>query len=133
MARTVLIVDDSPTIRSGVRRLLEGAGYQVIAEAADGSEAADCYFQTRPDVVTLDLEMRPVDGFGALERICSQDPAARIIVLTSAFRRSNVLKALQLGAGYVLKKPPERARLLEAVRRLLESPSPLSNSIPKVP
>ncbi|MBI3890776.1 MAG: response regulator [Candidatus Wallbacteria bacterium] len=121
--RTVLIVDDSPAIRAGLRRILEPAGYRIVAEAADGSEGVARYAELAPDLVTMDVEMRPMDGLTALKNIRTYDPSARVIVITSAYRQAEVLEALALGAGFVLRKPPKADKLLEAARRLLARPS----------
>lgn len=116
---SVLIVDDSSAVRSRLRQLFETAGFTVLGEALDGGEGVAAYARLRPDVVTLDVEMRPVDGLTALRRIREADPAARALVITSAFGKAEVLEALSLGAAYVLRKPPRAEKLLEAVRRLL--------------
>ncbi len=115
----VLLIDDSPAIRAGLRRFFETAGYSVVAEAADGAEGVKAYLEHRPDLVTLDLEMQPVGGMAALKEIRTADPAARVMIVTASFRRSDVLEALSLGAGYVLRKPPRSQKLMEAARRLL--------------
>ncbi|MBI4867696.1 MAG: response regulator [Candidatus Wallbacteria bacterium] len=116
---SVLIVDDSPAIRAGLRRILEPAGFAIAAEAADGSEGVESYARLAPDLVTMDVEMRPMDGLTALRAIRAADPAARVIVITSAYRKAEVLEALALGAGYVLRKPPKAEKLIEAARRLM--------------
>jgi DNA-binding NarL/FixJ family response regulator len=83
MARTVLIVDDHPSFRTSARRVLEDAGYEVIAEAPDGASALAAIRAHRPDVVLLDIQLPDIDGFDVAARVTGQDDAP-IVVLTSS-------------------------------------------------
>jgi DNA-binding NarL/FixJ family response regulator len=83
MARTVLIVDDHPSFRTSVRRVLEAAGYEVIGEAPDGSSALAAIRTHRPDVVLLDVQLPDIDGFDVAARVTGQDDAP-LVVLTSS-------------------------------------------------
>lgn len=104
----VLVVDDSPTVRAVLRRMLaRDSGLQVVGEAGDGAEGVDLAARLEPDVVLMDLEMPGLDGFGAIQRIVERSPVP-ILVLSSRTRvggRRTVFEALQAGATDVLAKP----------------------------
>jgi len=100
----LLIVDDCPTIRAEIRLTLQDLADPIL-EAADGNAAIESYFVHKPDWVTMDLEMEPVDGFTAIRRIKSCDPAARIVVVTGhdieEFRKAAKARGVE---DYVLKE-----------------------------
>ena len=101
----VLLADDHQIVRQGVRGLLEGAGFQVIAEAADGREALRlAASKDRPDVVVLDLAMPALNGVDAAREIVRTSPDVKAILLTMHPEEPYVLEALRAGvSGYVLK------------------------------
>ena len=83
VARTVLIVDDHPSFRAAARALLEGAGYVVVAEAADAASALRACSELRPDHVLLDVQLPDEDGFAVAETLAAgEDPPA--VVMTSS-------------------------------------------------
>ena len=115
----VLIADDHVTVTAGLASII---GMQtdmvVIAEAANGREAADLWHKHRPDIALLDLRMPLLDGVGAIEEIHQEDPAARLIVLTTYDTDNEIYRAIKAGAkGYVLKDA-RREELLECIRRV---------------
>ena len=130
----VLLVDDDPLVRTGLKLMLAGAdGITVAGEAADGDELDDAVARTDPDVVLLDVRMPRVDGVTALRRL-SADPRPAVIVLTTFRTDTVVLDALRAGAaGFLLKHtPPEQ--IVDAVRTAADgqpivSPSVLSQLI----
>ncbi|MGH2952557.1 MAG: response regulator [Solirubrobacterales bacterium] len=69
MSRSVLIVDDHPSFRASARRMLEGEGYEVVGEAADGAEALQAAHELGPDVILLDVRLPDLDGFAVCRRI----------------------------------------------------------------
>jgi len=101
----VLIADDHFVVRQGLAALLAPRnGMQVVGEAATGKEAVELALALRPDVILMDLFMPDMDGTAAILAIKEQDPAARILVLTSFGEREKVTAALRGGAlGYLLK------------------------------
>jgi DNA-binding NarL/FixJ family response regulator len=117
----VLIVDDHPVVRQGLRTFLATrAGFEVVGEAGDGEAAVAEAARLRPDVILMDLVMPGVDGLEAIGRIRSADPSARILVLTSFASQEQVLPALRRGAaGYLLKDaaPAEVEAAIRAVHR----------------
>ena len=126
----VLIADDHPVVRSGLRALMETEpGMEVVGEAADGEEAIEKTSQLQPDVVLLDLMMPKVNGVEAIEGIRHRSPDVRLLVLTSFAQDEFLFPAIKAGAlGYLLKdSSPEE--LLEAIRRVNEGESSLHPAI----
>jgi two-component system chemotaxis response regulator CheB len=116
----VLIVDDSAANRRNLTSMLEAApGIQVVDRAADGEEGLKKAILLRPDVITLDLEMPRLDGFGFLRLLMARAPTP-VIVLSSYGHPSDVFKALKLGAYDFIAKPKKGDReALELVRHEL--------------
>ncbi|KAA9084149.1 response regulator [Microbacterium radiodurans] len=112
----VVIVDDDPRVRSGLRLLLgTDPTIRVVGEAGDGLEAAEVIARHRPDVVLMDIRMPRCDGITATARELRANPAQAIIVLTTFDADENVVRALQAGArGFLLKDAPP-AELVAAV------------------
>ena len=115
---TVLLVDDHPMFRQGVRFALDRAGLAVVGEAADGAEAVSLAEQLDPDVVVMDLSMPRMDGLAATATITERGLRAQVLVLTMSGEDAAVLAALQAGArGYVVKGagPGEVVAAVQAV------------------
>jgi DNA-binding NarL/FixJ family response regulator len=83
MATTVLIVDDHAAFRVAARRVLERAGYEVVAAAADGETALRAVADLRPDVVVLDVQMPGIDGFEVAARLSEAGDAPAIVLISS--------------------------------------------------
>lgn len=113
----VMIADDHPLVRGGIRALLErGAEFEVVAEASDGYEAIEKATEHKPQVALLDVGMPRLSGTDAAEAITEKLPGTRVIMLSMHSDEAYVLRALKAGAkGYLLKASPE-ADLLAAVR-----------------
>ncbi|QVQ50646.1 response regulator transcription factor [Spiractinospora alimapuensis] len=127
---SVLIVDDDPLLRTGLRMMLDGAeGIRVVGEAADGTEVENEVRRTAPDVVLMDIRMPGMDGLAATRRLRSRQSAPEVIVLTTFDADSHVLGALRAGAaGFVLKdtSPPE---IVAAIHRVAHGDPVLSPSV----
>lgn len=101
---TVVLVDDHPMFREGLRFTLERAGLTVVGEAGDGREALALVATTDPDVVVMDLTMPALDGLAATERLVASGARAKILVLTLSEEDASVFAALRAGAsGYLVK------------------------------
>lgn len=129
----IMIADDHPLVRSGLRALLERDGeFQVIAEAADGYEAIDLALLHKPDVILLDVGMPRLSGPDAAQSISEKLPRARIVMLSMHSDEAYVLRALKAGAhGYLLKASPE-ADVLAAIRAVAAGNAYFSPSITKL-
>lgn len=126
----LLIADDHPIVRKGLRTLMEEQqDIQVVGEAADGQEAVERARQFKPDVILLDLMMPGKDGLYAIGEIKREQPETRILVLTSYFEDEQVFPAIKAGAlGYLLKDSSPR-ELLQAIRDIARGQSALHPAI----
>ena len=126
----VLIVDDHPVVRDGLRGMFAGeAGFEVVGEAGNGNEAVARAATYLPDVVLMDLRMPEMDGVSAIRAIRERGLAARVLVLTTFDTDSDVLPAIEAGAtGYLMKDAP-RPELLQAVTAAARGESVLSPGI----
>lgn len=126
----VVVADDHPIVREGLRRFLDSRdGIEVVGEAADGEQAVARAARLQPDVVLLDLVMPVLDGLGAIERILARDPDARVLVLTSFAGEDQVLPALRAGASGYLLKDADPAEVERAVRAVAAGESPLDPAV----
>lgn len=120
----VLIADDHPVVRQGLRTFLSSRqGLEVVAEAADGAEAVRKARHLRPDVVLLDLQMPEVGGLEALTELRGLEPAPRVLVLTSFSDADLVMPAVRGGAAGYLLKDVDPAELEAAVRTVADGGS----------
>jgi len=117
----VLIADDHPVVRSGIKGMLEpDPGFDIVGEAASGPEAVALSLRERPDVVLMDLQMPGLDGASATAQIKAQRPETQVLVLTTYGTDADIVRAIDAGAvGYLLKDLPheEIARAVRAAAR----------------
>jgi two-component system, chemotaxis family, chemotaxis protein CheY len=116
MTRKVLLVDDSGLARRSTRRILEGAGYEVV-EAEDGMSALERYFVEKPDVVMLDLVMKGMYGLDVLSKLRELDPGARVVVMSADVQTSSREMVQAAGASGFLTKPAAPDHLLATIER----------------
>lgn len=114
----ILIVDDSATSRRIMRRILEGAGHEVI-ETDDGLIALERYALEQPSIVMLDLTMRGMHGLDVLAQLRELDPNARVIIASADIQRPVQELVARGGARDFVSKPFEEERVLTAVVRAL--------------
>ncbi|WP_433249722.1 response regulator [Streptosporangium sp. CA-135522] len=113
----VLIADDHPIVRQGLRTFLDlQDDLDVVGEAADGAEAVALVASLDPDVLLLDLKMPVLDGLGTLIRLGEHGLAPRVLVLTSVSDREDVAPAMRAGASGFLYKDVDPAALVQAIR-----------------
>ncbi len=127
---TLLIVDDHPVVRDGLRGMFAGdESFDVVGEAGDGAEALVLAERLTPDVVLMDLRMPTMDGVSAITRLSARGISSRVLVLTTYDTDSDVLPAIEAGAtGYLLKDAP-REELFRAVRAAARGEAVLSPSV----
>jgi NarL family two-component system response regulator LiaR len=126
----ILIADDHPVVRRGLRALIETEPQmEVLGEATDGVEAVQKAKSLNPDVILLDLVMPKKDGISAISDIKGDNPEARILVLTSFAEDEQVMPAIKAGAlGYLLKDSSP-AELIAAIREIFEGGSSLDPAV----
>ena len=126
----LLIVDDHPVVRDGLRGLFaDDPDFQVVGEAANGAEAVARVEHLGADVVLMDLRMPEMGGVEAITRLRRTAPAVRVLVLTTYDTDSDVLPAIEAGAtGYLLKDAP-REELIRAVRAAFAGEAVLSPAV----
>jgi len=127
---TVLIADDHPLVREGLRGLLATEpDMELVGEASDGVEAVEFARSLRPDVILLDLMMPNKSGIEAIQDIKDEDPDAKILVVTSFGEDEQVFPAIKAGAlGYLLKDSSPR-ELLAALREVYRGEPSLHPSV----
>ena len=121
MKKKILIVDDAPIIRLMLSDILNGAGYEVVGEAANGNEGVKKFTECNPDLVTLDIVMPEKDGIQTLEEILKLSPNARVVMISAIDQRESLLKAIKLGAKDYIIKPFENSRVVAAIEKILEN------------
>jgi two-component system, NarL family, nitrate/nitrite response regulator NarL len=116
----IVIADDHPIFRDGLRRLLEAEpGLQVVGEAADGNEAVALAAQLQPDILLLDLAMPRVPGMDTLRELANNKSPVRAILLTASVERPQIVEALQLGARGVVLKESATQVLLKSIAAVM--------------
>lgn len=117
----ILIADDHPIFRDGLRRLLEAdPGLSVVGEAADGIETLKLAIKLKPDLLLLDLAMPRQSGLDTLHELVGSCPNLRTIVLTAAVEKPEIVRALQMGARGVVMKEAATQLLLKSIRAVMK-------------
>jgi len=116
MVKRILIVDDSSMMRHMIRDVLEKEGYDIVGVAKNGEEGVALYKTLKPDVVTMDVTMRVMDGFTATQNILALDGNAKIIFVSNLDEKKYRKDALKSGAlGYVSKQRVKE--IIEIIKR----------------
>ena len=118
----ILIVDDAKVMRFHIKKLLTEMGQNVVGEAKDGFEAIELYKETKPDFVTMDLEMPASNdisnGIEAVKKLLEVDPEAVIVMISSQTDKEKVKEALKNGARNFITKPITTKKLEEIISHL---------------
>lgn len=115
--KRILIVDDTFFIRETIKRMIDGHGFTVVAEADNGEDAVALYRTHQPDVVTMDITMPIKNGLEATKEICHEFPDAKIVIITAAGQQKNVIQALENGATDFMTKPFTAQKLLAMLQQ----------------
>ncbi|PLS19707.1 hypothetical protein CVD28_04655 [Bacillus sp. M6-12] len=122
MSKTVLIIDDAYFMRNLLKKALKEAGYEVVGEAKNGKEGIKFYFELKPDIVTMDINMPDISGIEATKQILSKDPNAKIIAVTGNNDDEIKRQILEAGVLEYLQKPFQPAFLWSKLEKMLEEP-----------
>ncbi|MCW2913932.1 MAG: DNA-binding response regulator [Actinomycetia bacterium] len=126
----VLLVDDHPVVREGLRGMLSGEDdLHVVAEASGAAEAVAAVRKHHPDVVLMDLRMPGADGVEATARVLAQRPQTKVVVLTTYETDSDILRAVEAGAAGYLLKDASRQDLAQAIRAAARGETVLAPSV----
>lgn len=117
MAKSILICDDAAFMRMMIKDILSKNGYTIAGEAENGAKAVEKYFETKPDLVMMDITMPEMDGIAAVKEIKKMDASATIIMCSAMGQQAMVIEAIQSGARDFIVKPFQPDRVLEAVRK----------------
>ena len=127
---SVMLVDDHPVVREGLRGMLDAEpDLTVVGAAASGEEAVTLAAALTPDVILMDLRMPGLDGVGATERIVRGDSKSKVVVLTTYESDADILRAVEAGAAGYLLKDSSRAELAGAVRAAARGETVLAPSV----
>jgi DNA-binding NarL/FixJ family response regulator len=126
----LILVDDHPVVRHGIRGMLEAEpDLRVVGEASSGPEGVALAAELRPDIVLMDLRMPGGDGVEATARIVATVPGVRVMVLTTYESDRDILRAIEAGAGGYLLKDASPAELAEGVRAAARGETVLAPSV----
>ncbi len=116
---SVLIVDDSRTMRKMLAGALTEVGIDVAGNAGNGIEALELLKTVKPDLITLDITMPEMDGLEALRKIKDQYPDQKVLMVSAAGQKEKVLEALKLGALDFIQKPFEQDNIIKTIQKVL--------------
>jgi DNA-binding NarL/FixJ family response regulator len=117
MSIRMLIADDHAVVRAGLRSMVSGSDIEIVAEAADGTEALALAAEHRPDVVLLDVRMAEIDGITCLGRLRTELPDLPVLMFSAYDNPTYVARAVALGAAGYLVKTAQQDEILGAIRR----------------
>jgi DNA-binding NarL/FixJ family response regulator len=120
---TLVIADDHPMVRAGLKSMLDGSRVRVVAEARDGADAVRQTLAHQPNIVLMDIRMPGIDGLAALEQLRAAKSAARVIMLTTYRSTTYLLRSLSAGAAGFVLKDISREELLAAIYAVAEGSS----------
>lgn len=116
---TILIVDDASFMRGSLKYIVESAGHKVVGMASDGNEALDMYKQFKPDVITLDILMKGMDGITTLKKIREIDSKAKCIMVSALGTDDKKEEAISFGASGYIRKPFKQKDIMDELNKAL--------------
>lgn len=119
MAR-IMLCDDASFMRMTLKKILEKADHEIVAEAASGDVCLEKYKTFKPDIVLMDITMPEMDGIEATKQITSFDPEAKIIMVSAMGQMVKVCEAIDAGAKDFIVKPFEPERIIECISKYME-------------
>jgi DNA-binding NarL/FixJ family response regulator len=125
----VLIVDDHPVVREGLRAMLKAPGVTVVGDARSGSEAVSRVRELQPDVVLMDVKMPDMDGIAATEAIKNESPSTAVIIITSFEAKDYLRLAIEAGAVGYLVKGASRDTVIRAIKAVNAGESSIDASL----
>ena len=126
----ILVCDDHPVVRSGLRGMIQSQpDLEVIAEADEGAQAVALASRLQPDIVLMDLRMPGMDGVTATAAIKARHPGIHVLILTTYDTDADILRALEKGATGFLLKDEREDRLFDAIREAAGGRSPLAPGV----
>ncbi|WP_233116602.1 two-component system response regulator NarL [Aggregatibacter actinomycetemcomitans] len=126
----VLIIDDHPLMRRGIKQLVElEEGFEVVGGAGNGTEGINLALQTSPDLIILDLNMKGLSGLDTLKALRAEGVDARIVILTVSDAKNDIFTLIDAGADGYLLKDTEPDTLLSQLKRVARGEVILSDSI----
>jgi len=116
----VLIADDHPIFRAGLRKLLEAEpGFRVVGESADGEQTVRLARQLKPEILLLDIRMPKLSGLEVLRELKASENPVRTVVLATSMEKDQIVEALQLGARGIVLKHAASSVVFEGIRSVL--------------
>jgi two-component system, chemotaxis family, chemotaxis protein CheY len=116
----VLIVDDSASMRTKIKTMVEKYGFKVVGEAENGIEGVKKYIELQPDIVSLDIRMPKMSGFEALRCILAYDPKAKVIMIAKIRKELIVKRSMEYGAKAFIAKPLDEHEIVKIFYKQLE-------------
>ncbi len=115
----ILIADDHPIVRDGLRKLLSlEPDFEIVGEAVNGQQAIDLVHRLEPDILLLDLRMPQLDGMSALQALQSDPTRAKVIILTASEERTDFVQAMRLGSRGILLKNTSPDLITKSIRKV---------------
>lgn len=115
----ILVVDDASFMRGSLKYIVESGGHEVVGMAKNGKEALEMCAKFKPDLVTLDILMKEMDGITALKEIIKRDPKAKVVMVTALGHEEKQKEALNLGASGFIRKPFKRDDIIVVIDNVL--------------
>ena len=115
----ILIVDDASFMRGSLKFIMESGGHEVVGMAKDGKEALELYRKLKPDLVTLDILMREMDGITALKELRKNNPEAKVIMVTALGHEEKQKETSDGGALGFIRKPFKQDEILGAIEKAM--------------